>query len=88
VEELELSQKRLIKLELFRDDALIDYSFGYNNAFLSNVTLYPTNEKEDPKNYYIQCTFDLRDWPEAREVTWKKVSQQFSRVKKPKTYIG
>mmetsp|Transcript_1805 Transcript_1805/g.1693 ORF Transcript_1805/g.1693 Transcript_1805/m.1693 type:complete len:154 (-) Transcript_1805:874-1335(-) len=36
---------------------------------MSNVTLYPTNDKEEPRNYYLQASFDLRDWPEAKEVT-------------------
>jgi len=35
-------------------------------VILSNVGLYGTH-KEEPRNYYLQASFDLREWPEGKE---------------------
>ena len=35
---------------------------------MSSATLFPTNNKDEPRNYYLQASFDLREWPEGKEV--------------------
>lgn len=50
--------ERLIRLELFKGEESICYSYGINKAILSNVSL--TGE------YTLQAIFDLREWPEAK----------------------
>ncbi len=67
-EETELKEQRLIKFELFRDDKLISFSFGYNQALLSNFNLFPTNDPKEARSYYLQASFDLREWPECKDV--------------------
>lgn len=34
---------------------------------MSNVGLHGTNNKDEPRNYYLQASFDLREWPEGKE---------------------
>lgn len=68
VEEKDISEQRTIKLELFRDDELVAFAFGQNKAVISNVALYPTNNKDEPRSYLLQARFDLREWPECKEV--------------------
>lgn len=41
--------------------------FGYNEALFSNISLKST-KAADASNYYVQASFDLREWPEAKEV--------------------
>jgi len=67
VEEKDLTERRTIKLELFREDELVAYAFGQNKVILTNVGLHSTNNKDEPRNYYLQASFDLREWPEGKE---------------------
>lgn len=64
--EKEMKGSRLVRLELFEDDKLVQYSNGYNVVLLSNVELKST--KEDKHSYHIKATFDLREWPECKTV--------------------
>lgn len=40
--------------------------FGYNETLLSNICLKST-KGADTSAYYIQASFDLREWPEAKQ---------------------
>jgi len=68
LDESELPEHRLIRFELLENDNVVSYTLGHNNALLSNLTLYPTNADEG-RNYYLQATFDLREWPEAKDLS-------------------
>jgi len=65
VVEEQYQSRRLIKLELLEEDKPLVYAIGYNEITLSNVLLDSTQEGE--KNYYLQATFDLREWPECKD---------------------
>lgn len=34
---------------------------------MSNVSLFPTNNKDEPRNYFLQASLDLREWPEGKD---------------------
>lgn len=73
--EIELTEKRLITLELFEDEKLLIVSQGLNFVIISHHLLTPN--KDESKNYYLQARFDLREWPtsahlsdDTRNLTW------------------
>lgn len=73
--EIDLTEKRLIILELFEDDKLLIVSQGINFVIISHHLLNPN--KDESKNYYLQARFDLREWPssaqlsdDTRNLTW------------------
>ncbi|EGR33436.1 hypothetical protein IMG5_052980 [Ichthyophthirius multifiliis] len=67
IQERDLVEKRLIKMELFENGKSIIYSNGYNVTHFSNVFLKSTKNNENVQ-YLIQAIFDLRDWPNAKYI--------------------
>lgn len=63
VQETELKERRLLKLELIKNEQVVLYNCGYNHAVLSYAPLSQDN------SYILQATFDLRDWPEAKDLS-------------------
>jgi len=61
--EMELTEKRLILLELFENESLLTSTSGLNFAVLSNVTLKSNKDESLNRNYYLQARFDLREFP-------------------------
>lgn len=49
-------------MKLFKNGNLIYYNKDYNEVIISNIELEKT--KEDVI-YYLEASFDLREWPEA-----------------------
>ena len=41
------------------------YTYGFNQAILSNVPLKST--KDESQAYILQASFDLREWPESTQ---------------------
>lgn len=65
--EIDMKFARLIKLELLCNEQPILYNIGMNQAVLSCASLAPT--RDEKMSYILQCTFDLREWPDAAEVS-------------------
>ena len=74
ISEKEMSERRLVRLEIFRGPQLLVSNEGYNQCVISNVTLKP-NTKEESLVYYLQATFDLRLWPDC-----KTLNEQTSKI--------
>ncbi|KAL4452822.1 hypothetical protein ABPG74_002387 [Tetrahymena malaccensis] len=64
VQEKEIEEKHLVKLELFENGQSIIYNIGHNQTLFSNVILKSTKNEE--VQYLLEATFDLRDWPDAK----------------------
>ncbi|KRW99453.1 hypothetical protein PPERSA_07938 [Pseudocohnilembus persalinus] len=76
IQEQPLEEQRKIIFELYENDKLIQYTSGYNQAYLSFILLQANNQAEG-KNYYLQAKFDLREWdgcktasPETEGIHW------------------
>jgi hypothetical protein len=52
INEKDLSEQRLIRLELFRGNKLLVSNEGYNSTIISNVALKPNN-KDETLVYYL-----------------------------------
>ncbi|EGR31119.1 hypothetical protein IMG5_117620 [Ichthyophthirius multifiliis] len=62
-------EKINIKLELLEDGITVIYSYGLNQALISNIILKPN--KNQNKSYILQATFDLNEWPYAKSLNEK-----------------
>lgn len=47
---------------------MIKSDIGFNEALFSGVVLKAT-KGNDTLNYYLQASFDLREWPQAKDVS-------------------
>lgn len=59
-----MKEKRTVRLDLYCDKEIVKSDIGFNEALFSGVLLKSAKEGV---NYYLQASFDLRQWPEAKE---------------------